>query len=982
MVRLMVCAMVCGMFGAMPTVAQVNDDFADGDFTSNPTWTGAADRWTVTPLDDNPALRNDGLAASDTVYLATPSTVSRGSWSFTFAHRDANLSNFSGARVFLVANTADLTGAVQGYFVQLGTNNSDEIRLYRQDGDPSSSSNRVLLGASAEPLLNGDNNTLAITVTRSETSEWTVSVDGQPVLTATDDTYFRSSFFGVWVKHTATANQNIYFDDFVVEGDEGPADTVPPAVSDVDYLEDLPAFRVAFSEPIDGTSASSAAFSVTDEQQVDVDFTFVPGSGGTDPFTSADLILNDLLSTGNYTVAVRDLIDLAGNALIDTSVVVSVFRDEAPPQLVNVVAIDAQTVRVMFDEITNACSITFYEIDNGIGMPENIAGCVPEGQSVYDLLLAQPLSSRTTYTLTVRNIADEAGNVLAEASAMFTFIDPNEFDEPVPGDIVINEIMYDPPETDQEYVELLNLSDKTFDLGQLQLADNRLQPVPIPPSPLLPGGYAVLVRDASAFGAAFPGVPLLEVGSWPALNNSGDTSVLLLGEIVIDSVAFQPAWGGEDVSLERIDPEGPSSSRFNFGSSVAPAGGTPGAQNSIFAPDVTAPAPLSAEQVDATSLDVSFTEPLDPATVSSASFSLDDGRSPDAVTLLEEDTRARLTFGIPPAGLHLTVRNVRDLRGNLLGEAEVPIAFQPMQSDLVINEILFDPLADEEDNIPDQREYFEVFNRANRFVSLRGGYWTDVPDENGEADTLRFGDGPFVVAPGAFALVFADPNEAADPATDSDLARAFPAIDFTTDDITLIPLDRSSLSLLNGGDLIHLHRADGATLDSVFYDPDWHSPNLIDTKGVSLERIVGNGAANDPLNWTSSVAEAGGTPGRPNSVFIPPDAPTTDAGLTIEPSPFSPDRDGFDDHTAIRYALSSNVGLIRVRIFDAHGRLVRSLQEAVLSGKQGQVIWDGLDDDGRDLRIGIYVVLLEAIDTAGGTTEAFKQPVVLARPLD
>ena len=43
---------------------------------------------------------------------------------------------------------------------------------------------------------------------------------------------------------------------------------------------------------------------------------------------------------------------------------------------------------------------------------------------------------------------------------------------------------------------------------------------------------------------------------------------------------------------------------------------------------------------------------------------------------------------------------------------------------------------------------------------------------------------------------------------------------------------------------------------------------------------------------------------------------------------------------------------------------------------------DGLGDDGRDLRIGIYVVLLEAIDTAGGTTEAFKEPVVLARPLN
>lgn len=985
MIRLLVFVALCGYVLAVPATAQVTDDFSDGDFTANPVWTGTTDLWTVTPLDGNPALRNAGLAVSDTVYLATPSTVSQGSWSFTFAHRDVNLSNFSGARIFLVTDTDNLLGDVRGYFLQLGTNNSDEVRLYRQDGDPSESSNRVLLGASTDPLLAGDDITLALTITRSESSEWTVSIDGQVLLTATDDTYLQSSFFGVWVKHTASANQNVFFDDFMVEGDSGPADIIPPEVTNVRYLDDLPAFRIDFSEPVDGANATQSSFAITDEQQVTVDFAFVPGSGsgGPDPFTSADLVLTAPLTSGDYTVSVMDLVDLAGNALPDTTVVVSVVVDTVPPQLLSTVAVDAQTVRVTFNEGTNACSINLYEIDNGIGMPASIAACLPEGgQSVYDLMLSQALTSRTTYTLTVSNIPDDEGNVLTEASAMFTYIDPNEFDDPVPGDIVINEIMYDPPQTDQEYVELFNLSDKTFDLSQFQLSDNRLQPVNVPPGVLLPGDYAVLVRDATAFSAAFPGVAFLEVGSWPALNNGGDTSVLSFGESVIDSVAFLPSFGGEDVSLERIDPEGPSNSRFNFGATVAAMGGTPGARNSIFAPDVTPPAPLFAEQVDATIIDVGFNEPLDLPSVVPASFLLDDGRSPTSAMLLDEGTRARLTFAAAPSGLRLTVLNVRDLRGNLLEAGEVSIAFQPVAGDLVINEILFDPLADDEDNIPDQREYFELFNRSARSLSLRNGYWTDVPDERGEADTLLFGDKALVVVPGGFAVVFAQPEDVANLATESNLALAFPNIDFTAEGITLIALDRSSLSLVNGGDLIHLHRSDNTTLDSVFYDPGWHSPSLIDTKGVSLERIVLNGGANNPTNWTSSVAAAGGTPGRPNSVFIPPDAPPTEAGLTIEPSPFSPDRDGRDDNTAIRYALSSNVALIRVRIYDAHGRLVRTLEDAALSGNSGQIIWDGLDDRGRDLRIGIYVVVLEAINTAGGTTEAFKKTVVLARPLN
>src|SRR5690606_38451798 len=158
------------------------------------------------------ALQTNGEAASDTLFLATPSVVSRGTWTFTFAHRTVNLSNFNGARVFLTADQEDLTGAVRGYFLLLGTNNSDEVRLYRQDGDPSVASNRVLLGASAEQLLDGDDNTLTLTVTRSEALAWTVAVNGTAVISAEDDTYTTSTHVGLWVKHTAASAQSYFFD--------------------------------------------------------------------------------------------------------------------------------------------------------------------------------------------------------------------------------------------------------------------------------------------------------------------------------------------------------------------------------------------------------------------------------------------------------------------------------------------------------------------------------------------------------------------------------------------------------------------------------------------------------------------------------------------------------------------------------------------------------------------------------------------------
>jgi flagellar hook assembly protein FlgD len=85
---------------------------------------------------------------------------------------------------------------------------------------------------------------------------------------------------------------------------------------------------------------------------------------------------------------------------------------------------------------------------------------------------------------------------------------------------------------------------------------------------------------------------------------------------------------------------------------------------------------------------------------------------------------------------------------------------------------------------------------------------------------------------------------------------------------------------------------------------------------------------------------------------------------------------------ALRFTLQSETALLRVRIYDASGRLVRTLTEATLAARTGTLLWDGLDDAGRTLRIGIYVVHLEAVSAERGTTEAYKQALVLARTLN
>jgi flagellar hook assembly protein FlgD len=95
----------------------------------------------------------------------------------------------------------------------------------------------------------------------------------------------------------------------------------------------------------------------------------------------------------------------------------------------------------------------------------------------------------------------------------------------------------------------------------------------------------------------------------------------------------------------------------------------------------------------------------------------------------------------------------------------------------------------------------------------------------------------------------------------------------------------------------------------------------------------------------------------------------------------APKGDGFEDFTVISYRVTSQIARVRLRIFDSLGRPVRTLANYEPSACTGQIIWDGLDDDKRRLRMGIYIVLLEALNSSGGTVESTKVAAVVAGKL-
>jgi hypothetical protein len=563
------------------------------------------------------------------------------------------------------------------------------------------------------------------------------------------------------------------------------------------------------------------------------------------------------------------------------------------------------------------------------------------------------------------------------AEASFRYFVPAT---PEPKDLVVTELLYAPAPASNEFIEIYNRSDSTVNLGALEYADEErnFSPITSGLTPIAPDSHVVLVRDSAAFQTAFPDASYRAPAGWDALNNGGDTVLLRYAPsaTVIDSVPYDPSWGGSDgSSLERIDPAGPSDAGSNFASSTAPAGGTPGRRNSQYNPDEAAPAPVFAEQTAERRVTVTFSEPVAPSSVTASAFTA--ARTTVTAVTLTQDTTAVLSLQNPPSGSSIAISGVADRVGNVLTETTIPLAYRPETEDVVVNEILFDPRADDFDQRPNQVEYVELLSRADRSLSLRGITITDRPNEQGVADTLHVGR-RVALSPHSYGVVAAAPADRQSPDS-TQLAVAFPQAPLATDSVSFLPVDAQRLGLGNDGDLVRLHRADGTTVAEVTYSPDWHAAGLEETKGTSLERISASGRADAPDNWTSSTDPSGGTPGRTNAVSLSPPNEGSDTGLHIQPSPFSIERDGA---TRIRFVLADLPNLVRARIFDARGRKVRTLEDARLAGRTGELVWNGRDDAGNRVRVGVYVVLFEAVRADNETIARYKKSVVVARPLN
>lgn len=838
---------------------QITEDFSDGDFSSNPTWSGTTADYIINPSFE--LQLNNSIAG--TSYLSTAhglATLDSKEWSF-WTKQSFSPSSGNYGRVYLTASNSDLTTDPDGFYLQLGeAGTADAIRLFKcQSGVHT----ELLAGTPAQIATSFE---IGVRVVRDASANWSVFVDDAGgtnyVLAGTvnDATALLGTHFGFFSEYTVSNSDNFYHDDIYI-----------------------------------------------------------------------------------------------GDEIVDTN----------PPVLVSATAVNANQIDVLFDEaVDQATAETLGNYDIQPFLSATSALVDGTNPALVHLVPTTALINGSSYTLFTDLIEDLSGNPSTQQSVDFMYL---VAENPLPGDIAINEFLCDPtPQVglaDAEFVELYNLSSKIFNVQDWKLGDATSDGT-IQNGWLLPGEYIVLTATANvdSFTVA------TAVTSFPSLNNSGDNIVIRDNNgVVLDSITYSDSWyndenkDGGGYTIERINPNDPCTDFSDWSASNDALGGTPGAQNSIFdsTPDTSAPALNQLIALAPNYLEIYFTEGMDSLSLVNALVSVTptltiqniyvSGEHPSMFTIqFNENFIASQVYNLELDNVSDCWLNTTNISGNF-ALPETAVA-----GDIIINEILFDPLTGGSD-------WVELYNNSNKLIDLFNWELATFDDDTigGNAQITTH----FVLYPGEYVVITEDENQ---------IIQNYPAAvvgRFIENDVPSFTNDSSTVYIIQGNEVI----------DRVAYTEDWHFQILDNTDGKSLERLDPNGISTDSDNWHTAAEAIGfGTPGGENSQLNPV---VNGGNFTFESETISPDNDGYEDKLQVNYQMEAPGMVGKFVIYDDRGRLVKEVFSSELLASEGVFTWDGIRTDGTKASIGTYIAIFEAYDIQGAVVFAGKKAFVVAGKL-
>lgn len=532
--------------------------------------------------------------------------------------------------------------------------------------------------------------------------------------------------------------------------------------------------------------------------------------------------------------------------------------------------------------------------------------------------------------------------------------------------IVINEAMYAPIAPEPEWVELYNLDSIAVNLKGWRLSD-KITTIKFPTVIIYPKSYILVTKDSTALKAKYhlTDVTIIQ-GKLPSYNNDGDQ--IILGDsanITIDSVGYDPKWGGlGGTSIERFDAELNSDST-NFFSSVADSGATPGSANSIRRRDHD----IAASRIETIQIKGN-TAKLALVIQNRGRFRADTisykllrrdqtipvtlGASTNSVLPFEYDT-VYVDWTDAPLGtssLTLIIDNTDDeFRRNDTVSQEVYLPIP--EGVVIINELMIEPVSA-------SCQWVEFYNQSNSIVELAG-----APLIVSQTDTsYRFSIDSLMILPKSYGVV------AASSKIFSSYSNLRPSEHFFVK-------NTSTLHLLKDRSAVTIKNRDLSPIDSMYYDMTYYSTNLSSTTGISLERKHSSVSGEQRSNWGSCVDDLGATPLALNSLSLDSAIIHQAMRVSVSPNPFSPDDDHFDDETTITIELpNENEEVVTIKLYDERGRIRRTITQDHRMVKASTISFDGKDDHGIPLQIGLYSFVVQS---NSGSFQSTRSGIVIAK---
>lgn len=508
--------------------AQFSDDFADGDFTSNPQWIGDTEKFEVNTAGQLHLIES----GTDISTLVTASTrIERTEWSF-WVKLLFNTSANNYARVYLVSDNQNLKGYLNGYFLQIGGSN-DSVSFIRQTG-----THMEKLFKANFTCTNSSTNVIRFKIIHDSTGMWTLYDDETGGMNfreeghCIDEGILSTSWFGVYCQYTTSNSSKFFFDDFyagVIRTDtiyqaktwdiiinEIMADPTPVAgLPESEYVE-------LYNRSLLEINLSGWTFEYGSSEKIFPSVIIEPhgyliltrgnmlSSYGrcVDLFTSSSALSNEGAtlvlrnSTGKIIHSVtyspkwyRDALKENGGwslEMIDpenpcgcqdnweaskdskggTPGAINSVNNSNPdniqPYLKRAWTISDSIAEIEFSEPMDSLSINnanqWYIDEDGV-TPNSISLIPPSYNSAY-LTFQGPIERKYVYFLSCKNPpADCAGNFLDTTRKVRMGLP----DSILPGDLVINEILVNPATNGEKFIEIFNRSGKILNLQELAL---------------------------------------------------------------------------------------------------------------------------------------------------------------------------------------------------------------------------------------------------------------------------------------------------------------------------------------------------------------------------------------------------------------------------------------------------------------------------------------------------------------------------------